>query len=272
MIASILFMLTVASVLRFGTGSSFALNASIGGSSLTSRGMEVVNKTACQIEMERILLTDSWKNVNLGDLQEVIKLLDVAAPMSLDGDMSEGHSGQTEMMTERMIYYSLASLSCVKTICEVGFNAGHSALLWLHANPKAEVIMFDIFTHNYSAKGEAFLRNYTALNAAERLVIHKGDSNSTLRSFHSAHPMKKCDVISVDGAHGYEDVIQDFRGMKKMADQQWHVGLVDDTPCPKAYCVDAPIKKLVSRGVIKLLKALPLAKNSRGVTVFQFQY
>jgi hypothetical protein len=176
------------------------------------------------------------------------------------------------MIIERMIYYSLASLPCVKTICEVGFNAGHSALLWLHANPKAEVIMFDIFTHNYSAKGEAFLRDHASLNAAKRLVIYKGDSNSTLRHFHSTNPLKKCDIISVDGAHHHDAVIQDFRNMKKLANPWWHVGLVDDTPCAKAYCVDPPIKKLVSRGVIKLLKALQLAQKTRGVTVFQFQF
>ena len=62
----------------------------------------------------------------------------------------EGHSGQ--FVGERKLYVALARLPFVKHICEIGFNAGHSASLWLLANPTAKVTMFDIWTHEYTEK------------------------------------------------------------------------------------------------------------------------
>merc|ERR1719444_658065 len=48
------------------------------------------------------------------------------------------------------MYYHVARGPTVKTICEVGFNAGHSAALFLNANPQAKVIAFDIAQFPYT--------------------------------------------------------------------------------------------------------------------------
>ena len=42
---------------------------------------------------------------------------------------------------KRQIYTALSKLENIKHICEIGFNAGHSALLWLHSNQNAKVTM-----------------------------------------------------------------------------------------------------------------------------------
>jgi hypothetical protein len=105
----------------------------------------------------------------------------------------EGHS--FELDDERRLYISLARLPEVRTICEIGFNAGHSAALWLLANPKAMVIMFDLWEHtDYSPRGELFLRYHSAgygvVAGDERLVIVKGPSQTTVPMFtdHSQLP------------------------------------------------------------------------------------
>ena len=45
----------------------------------------------------------------------------------------------------------------VRQICEVGFNAGHTSLLWLEAVPTARVTAFDMGDMAYAAKQAALL-------------------------------------------------------------------------------------------------------------------
>ena len=72
----------------------------------------------------------------------------------------EGHSA--ELVLERKLYGTVAQLPFVRTICEIGFNAGHSAAMWLLANPRAKVVMFDMFTWKYSGENADFLRQHGA--------------------------------------------------------------------------------------------------------------
>ena len=46
----------------------------------------------------------------------------------------------------------------VRQICEVGFNAGHTSLLWLEAVPTARVTAFDMGDMAYAAKQAALLK------------------------------------------------------------------------------------------------------------------
>ena len=45
-------------------------------------------------------------------------------------------------MVERKLCVAVAQLSQVGRMCEIGFNGGHSALIWPLANSQARVIMF----------------------------------------------------------------------------------------------------------------------------------
>ncbi|CAM9373070.1 unnamed protein product, partial [Choristocarpus tenellus] len=47
----------------------------------------------------------------------------------------------------------------VTTVCEVGFNAGHSALNWLlNSRPDTKVISFDLGEHPYVGHAAQFLQ------------------------------------------------------------------------------------------------------------------
>jgi hypothetical protein len=52
----------------------------------------------------------------------------------------------------------------ITNVCEVGFNAGHSALAWLSAVPGIKVLSFDLGAHQYVRPAyEVIDRMYVAL-------------------------------------------------------------------------------------------------------------
>lgn len=62
---------------------------------------------------------------------------------ALVGGVGEGH-----MFTEQAHYYAaVGRLPFVRTVCEIGFNAGHSATMWLTSQPNLRLQSFDIGLH-----------------------------------------------------------------------------------------------------------------------------
>ena len=59
---------------------------------------------------------------------------------SQGGESIEGHSGH--LVVERKPCVAVAQLSQVGTVCEIGFDGGHGALIWLRATSQAHVIIF----------------------------------------------------------------------------------------------------------------------------------
>lgn len=118
----------------------------------------------------------TWRDVDLSAYDDMNARLDRAI-----GNVDQvrlGHSGSTT--GERQWYVAAARLPCVKRICEVGFNEGHSAALWLLANPTAEVVMFDLYDQPSAALGEAFLRDAFG---DDRLYVVRGPSQWTVPMF-----------------------------------------------------------------------------------------
>ena len=87
-------------------------------------------------------------------------------------------------------------------VCEVGFNAGHSTLLWLMQDPRVRVRAFDLGIHWYSPHVTGF---FDAAFDAGRVEVVFGDSQETLpafaAAFNSTEPPEFCDLIFVDGDH-----------------------------------------------------------------------
>ena len=80
------------------------------------------------------------------------------------------------------------------TVCELGFNAGHSALLFLESLPQARVYSFDL------CDGPWTLRNADRMAALypDRFELIIGDSADTVPAFLSRGI--ECDVVFVDGS------------------------------------------------------------------------
>ena len=122
----------------------------------------------------------------------------------------EGNSGLYRY--QYRLYHWLAGLPWVNTVCETGFNAGHSTLQWLTGNDHATVYSFDIGSHYYT-RPMAYYLNRTFPG---RFLIIFGDSLTTLPRFAAIHPEVKCDVILVDGGHSHSVATADLRNFRKL--------------------------------------------------------
>jgi len=85
-------------------------------------------------------------------------------------------------------------------VCEVGFNAGHSTLLWLIEDPRVRVRAFDLGIHWYSKHVVGF---FDEVYGPGRVDVVFGDSQETLptfaAAFNSSSPPEFCDLTFVDG-------------------------------------------------------------------------
>jgi predicted O-methyltransferase YrrM len=101
-----------------------------------------------------------------------------------------------ELIYKQLNLYSLGKNA--KNILEIGFNAGHSALLFLLSNPDSKLICFDIVSHKYTMPCFEYLNSLFP----GRLKIIPGDSTITVPDFYKVFGFEnKFDLIHIDGCH-----------------------------------------------------------------------
>lgn len=106
-----------------------------------------------------------------------------------------------------------------RNILEIGFNAGHSSLLFLLANPYSKMTIVDTFQLPYSKK----CFNYLQSMFPERLEMIAGDSRDVLPSISRG----SFDLIHYDG--GKEKTLEsDFNASLSLTSHD-HLLIVDDT-------------------------------------------
>ena len=178
---------------------------------------------------------------------------------------------------------TIAQQPQVNRICEIGFNAGHSAALWLRANPNASVVMFDLFHHRYSRLAESFIRvngsDFGLVDVTRRLATIAGSSLVSVPKFHEDFPNISCEVLSVDGGHFKDVPLRDMLNMMHLASKGFNILLVDDTNCDEHYCMPAnrAVDHLEREGLAVVVARLSeIGPNvvpgtfNRGVTVLQY--
>ena len=106
----------------------------------------------------------------------------------------------------------MASLKFVRTVCETGFNYGHSSFNYLTANDKAVVHSFDIGSHPYTKH----MADYLSAKFPGRFFIHYGDSAASLPEFVQKNPDIRCNLIFVDGWHSYPVAKSDLENFMKI--------------------------------------------------------
>jgi precorrin-6B methylase 2 len=160
----------------------------------------------------------------------------------------EGHSGF--YLEKSKLMHSLAADNRVSTICEIGFNAGHSALGWLVANPNAFVFAFDIGFHAYTAHALDFILE----RFPGRVLLTIGTSLDTIRTWSRMHSAEhKCNLLFVDGGHTEEVAREDVLNMRAMANESYHRLIVDDTQMEE---VVAAWQHLQREGVVKEMQVV----------------
>lgn len=146
-----------------------------------------------------------------------------------NGGVIEGHSNQ--VITEMTAMNAAAADPRVKTICETGFNGGHSDLRWL-LHSQAHVYSFDIGVHPYSKPAAEWLGKLFP----GRHTVTWGDSTQTIPAFHLQNPGVKCNLIFVDGGHDFPVAAADMLNFMNMADPDYNVIMLDDVYCGMSYC------------------------------------
>jgi hypothetical protein len=107
------------------------------------------------------------------------------------------------------LYWCGQQLNPDAKICEIGFNAGHSALLFLISNKPLHFTIFDLGCHPYSKP----CLNYLA-SKFPKTVFEYIEGNSIL-SFPEwikiSKPQQDYDLVHVDGGHTPDCIKNDMR-------------------------------------------------------------
>ena len=104
----------------------------------------------------------------------------------------------------------LARAGRVKKVCEVGFNAGLSSLLFLEAAPDARVLSFDLGDMPWSRYADRIL--HSAYPTRFPGVIF-GDSAKTISARNRLRPLH-CDVVLIDGSKTYDGRLSSIVDMR----------------------------------------------------------
>jgi predicted O-methyltransferase YrrM len=137
----------------------------------------------------------------------------------------EGYS--RSCYNETMILQLLCADKNIKNILEIGFNAGHSADLFLNTNTMCNVLSFDIGEHEYVKVAKEFIDN----TYPNRHTLVLGDSTKTIPKYETDI---KYDLIFIDGGHSYEVAKADLLNCKRFAHKDTIV-IMDDTMYKKEW-------------------------------------
>jgi predicted O-methyltransferase YrrM len=152
-----------------------------------------------------------------------------------------GHIGQVP--EEIRTFHQLASRPGVHVMCEIGFNAGHSAAVLLEAKPSNLLFEFDLQNLNYSSPMEAMFKSMYG----SRFHLITGSSFDTLPAFLAAGG--RCDLISIDGVHDSRVLTDMLNGVKLTG--PGGIILVDDVSLEYAGGVVEAWRKMISHGYIR---------------------
>lgn len=111
----------------------------------------------------------------------------------------------------------------IVSIMEIGFNAGHSSEIFLNINHKANIVSFDIGSHDYLHIG----KEYIDKTFPNRHELFLGNSLTSVPKYIQEHPGKTFDFIFIDGGHDYEIAKSDILNCKSLAHKETIVA-VDD--------------------------------------------
>jgi len=116
-----------------------------------------------------------------------------------------------------------------QSILEIGFNAGHSCLLYLMANSTSKIDLFDIGEHTYTRPCFEYLDS----QFPGRMTIVYGDSRKTLKNA----KRKIYNLIHIDGGHEEDVVRSDFENTRVLSDDHTVV-ISDDDDMPQVHRIN----------------------------------
>jgi hypothetical protein len=119
----------------------------------------------------------------------------------------------TNVYSDELINKQMNMFACgmnANNIVNIGFNAGHSTLVFLLADSLSKITVFDNGSHKYMRP----CYDYLASIFPERLNLIEGDSVHTIQEYVKNNNGKKYDVINIDGNHDNFHVISDLENTR----------------------------------------------------------
>jgi len=174
----------------------------------------------------------------------------------------EGGSYQIDAQVARL--RELVLQRAPQSIMEIGFNAGHSALLFLAITPpETKVVSFDLGEYAYVFAAKRYIDSVFP----GRHTLVTGDSTTTIPKYEEqvAHRMKNpatappllFDFIFIDGGHQGDIPLKDILNSLRLARDERNIVAIDDIsrdPSRQAHYTVEPTKawsQMVSAGNIR---------------------
>jgi predicted O-methyltransferase YrrM len=191
---------------------------------------------------------DDFNNILKNNKHHLDKLKEIilSTGETLEGNIFYEHNTFKELDFFNKQVNLFSSARNKKHILEIGFNAGHSTLLFLLASPDSIVYCFDICEHKYTEK----CFEYISSQFPNRIKLFKGDSRKTIPDFTTENNNNIIfDVIHIDGSHDFNIANCDFFNTLKLVKYK-SILIFDDTDLPHikflwdGYVKDKHIKQL----------------------------
>jgi predicted O-methyltransferase YrrM len=115
---------------------------------------------------------------------------------------------------------------------EIGFNAGHSAEIFLQNNKDLILTSFDLGIHNYVNTA----KEYIDITYPNRHTLILGDSTKTIPIYLENNKDTKFDIIFIDGGHEYEIAKADMENCFHLAHKDTII-VLDDTIFTRGWVV-----------------------------------
>jgi predicted O-methyltransferase YrrM len=139
----------------------------------------------------------------------------------------EGYSQQVSQQVNDLI--NLTKQPNINVL-EIGFNAGHSAEVFLQNNKDLNLLSFDLGGHAYVSTA----KEYIDVMYPYRHTLIIGDSRKTIPTYIKNNKNTKFDFIFIDGGHDYEIAKADLENCFQLAHKDTIVA-IDDTMFTKGW-------------------------------------
>ena len=183
--------------------------------------------------------------VYLEDLKSIIT--EHTAPDAFEGNSFYYHQSlkeYPELYNKQLNLYWCGKQANVGKICEIGFNAGHSAMLMLLANTNkhVEFTVFDIGHHKYTKPCFEYIKQ--AFSHVQFEYV-EGDSTIVMPKWIKLDMHNTSDLVHVDGGHSEYCASNDMKNADSLL-KPGGIMIIDDTDAPQ---INNLVDKFIASGM-----------------------